>query len=74
MLLNNQMSVKDWVITLIILAIPVVNIIFILIWAFGEDNPRKNYSLANVIIFAIGIGIMIMFLFLALILNIAILS
>lgn len=52
------MSVKDWMITLLIMLIPFVNIIFLFIWAFGggENNPNKvNWSKAALIFMAIAI-------------------
>lgn len=40
------MSVKDWVITIILTGIPLVGFILLLVWAFGNDgNPtRSNYA------------------------------
>ena len=32
---SGPMSVKDWVITLLILALPLINIVMMLVWAFG---------------------------------------
>jgi len=57
--LDNQMSVKKWVKTLIIIAIPIVNLIFVFRWAFGGDNPLKNYSRAFLTVFSTFIGISI---------------
>ncbi|MGO4540169.1 hypothetical protein AB4Z33_15705 [Paenibacillus sp. 2TAB19] len=37
-------SVKDWMLQMLILIIPIVNIIMMFVWAFGEGNPTKqNY-------------------------------
>ncbi|WP_337100904.1 hypothetical protein [Paenibacillus sp. YIM B09110] len=37
-------SVKDWLLQMLILIIPIVNIIMMFVWAFGEGNPtKKNY-------------------------------
>jgi heme/copper-type cytochrome/quinol oxidase subunit 2 len=60
------LSVKDWIIILIIGAIPVVNIVMLFVWAFGGNaNPnKKNYSKAALIIAAILIVIYIIFLIL----------
>jgi len=57
------MSVKDWVITLIIAAIPLVGIIMIFVWAFGSDqNPNKsNWAKGALIITAIFIALYILF-------------
>jgi hypothetical protein len=52
-------SVKDWMITILILAIPIVNIVMLFVWAFGGGaNPSKaNYAKAGLIWAAIGIAI-----------------
>ena len=59
-------TVGDWIITFILLGIPVVNIILMCLWAFGDGAPasKKNFALASLIItavsIAIGIGIALM--------------
>lgn len=52
---KGTISVGEWIITFIILAIPLVNIIMLFVWAFsGGVNPSKqNYAKASLIIFAI---------------------
>lgn len=54
-------SVKDWLITILLLAIPIVNIIMLFVWAFGGGtNPSKaNYAKAALIWALIGIVIYI---------------
>ena len=48
------MSFKDWLITLLILMIPCVNIIMMFVWAFGDGNEnRKNYCRAVLVVSAI---------------------
>ncbi len=37
------MTVKDWLITLLILAIPIVNPIMIFVWAFGDGNKNRKH-------------------------------
>ncbi len=45
---NPVISVGDWMLTLFILAIPLVNIIFLFIWAFsGDANPSKATKLKH---------------------------
>lgn len=49
---NNReevMSVGDWMLILIVLAIPIVNIIAYLIWAFSSDTNKnkQNFSRAT---------------------------
>ena len=58
------MTVKDWVITLLISAIPLVGIIMIFVWAFGSgNNPNKaNWAKAALLITAIFIGLYIVFM------------
>ena len=53
------MSVKDWLLTLLVMLIPCVNIIMMFVWAFSKtDNPNKsNYFKAYLIYYAISIVI-----------------
>ena len=48
-------SVKEWLITNLILMIPLVNIVMTIVWAFGPNtNPNKaNYFKAALILFVI---------------------
>ncbi len=52
-------SVKEWLITNLILMIPLVNLVMIFVWAFGSNtNPNKaNYFKAALILFAIVMAI-----------------
>jgi ABC-type Fe3+ transport system permease subunit len=46
------MSLKDWIITLLLSAIPCVNIILLIVWAVsatGNEN-RRNYARASLIL------------------------
>lgn len=57
-------SVKEWLLTNLIMMIPLVNIVMMLVWAFGSNtNPNKaNYFKAALILFAI---VMVIYLVLA---------
>ncbi|NQX66535.1 hypothetical protein HQN90_10400 [Paenibacillus alba] len=57
------LSVKDWMITILLLAIPIVNIVMLFVWAFGGGvNPTKaNYAKASLIWAVIGIVLYIIF-------------
>ena len=57
-------SVKEWLITNLIMMIPLVNLIMMLVWAFSSNtNPNKaNYFKAALILFAI---VMVIYLVLA---------
>ncbi len=52
-------STGDWVITLLILAIPLVNIIMALVWAFGDGykTSKSNFAKAYLIWLVIGIAL-----------------
>lgn len=52
-------SVKEWLITNLIMMIPLVNIVMMLVWAFSSNtNPNKaNYFKAALILFAIVMAI-----------------
>ena len=49
------MSVKDWLLTLLIIAIPVVGIVMLFVYAFGnnENLNRQNWAKAQLIVLAI---------------------
>ncbi|MBS7785696.1 hypothetical protein KIH23_00170 [Flavobacterium sp. CYK-55] len=55
------LSVKEWLITLLLMAIPLVGIIMLFIYAFGSnENPnRQNWAKAQLIMMAIIIGLVI---------------
>lgn len=60
---NNVVSVGNWVLTIILMGIPVVNLVLLLVWAFGDNTPvsKKNYAKAALILMAVGIILMILF-------------
>jgi hypothetical protein len=57
------MTMKDWIITLLISYIPLVGLIMLIVWAFDANtNPnKKNWAKASLIWMLIGIGIAIVF-------------
>jgi hypothetical protein len=58
-------STKDWVLTYLIMIIPLVNIIMLFVWAFSTtENPNKsNWAKARLIWMAIGIALFILLWF-----------
>lgn len=61
---NQQpMSVKDWLITLLLMSIPLVGFILLFVYAFGsgENVNKQNWAKAQLIFIAIAIGLMIIF-------------
>lgn len=49
------MSTKDWVITILISALPLIGFVMLIVWAFGSgENPNKiNWAKATLIWMAI---------------------
>jgi uncharacterized membrane protein YidH (DUF202 family) len=61
---NNQViSVKEWILTMIILAIPLLNLIMLFIWSFSQsvNINKRNYSRATLILMAIALVIGLVF-------------
>ena len=58
------MSVKNWVITLILTAIPLVGFIMLFVWAFGDNTnkTRSNWAKAALILMAICLVLYIVFI------------
>lgn len=57
------MSLGDWLITLIVLAIPLVGLVMLFVWGFSSStNPTKQNYCRAVLIFAL-IGIVCFLLF-----------
>lgn len=58
------MSVKRWLGTMLLQAIPVVGIILLFVWAFGKKSieaypVRRNYARATLLLSAIGLVVYI---------------
>jgi hypothetical protein len=60
---TRPLTVGEWFVTMLVLAIPLVNIIMGLVWAFGSGGNinRRNYCRAALIWMAIAIVISIGF-------------
>lgn len=52
---TSPMTVKDWLLTMFITAIPLVGLIMLFVWAFGSGNNlnKANYAKAALIWLAI---------------------
>lgn len=48
-----QMTIGAWIITFLLLSIPLVNIVLIFVWAFDAKSERRNFSRAYLIIVGI---------------------
>lgn len=54
---SDVISVKEWVINLIIMCIPIVNIVFLILWGFSQkdiNETKKNWAKASLILMIIG--------------------
>lgn len=49
---NGQMRIMQWVWTIVLTGIPLVNIIMLIIWAADRTNPRRNFAIASFIVMA----------------------
>lgn len=47
---EKQMSLKDWIITLILICIPIAGLVMLIIWATDKQDPRNNFSKAYLIV------------------------
>ncbi len=57
------MSVVDWLITMLITAIPIVGFIMLFVWAFSRDTqPSKaNWAKAGLVFYAIVVAMYLVF-------------
>ena len=60
----NPISVGEWIITTIILAIPIVGFIMLFVWGFGSNTQPSKANWAKAALIMMGIGIILSFLFL----------
>ena len=58
-----SMSVGDWIITMIVTAIPVIGFIMLFVWAFGSGTnlSKQNWAKAALIFFAIAVALYAVF-------------
>jgi hypothetical protein len=63
---NKPVSIGNWIITFLIMAIPLVNLIMLLVWAFGNTTHPSKKSYAQAILI-LGTGGIVLALILTLI-------
>jgi hypothetical protein len=58
-------TTREWVLTYLIMIVPLVNIVMLFVWAFGaSENPNKaNWAKARLIWIAIAFGLFAIFWF-----------
>jgi len=49
--MEKQMSVGDWIVTYLLMCIPIIGIIMLFVWAFGGDTQpsKKTWAQATLI-------------------------
>ncbi len=59
---QSVVTIGDWIITFILMAIPLVNIIMLCVWAFGSNTSvsKANWAKASLIFMVIGFIFMIL--------------
>ncbi|GAB6120347.1 hypothetical protein [Dysgonomonas termitidis] len=60
---KSVVSVGEWLITMLIMIIPVVNFIMLFVWAFGSNTPesKANWAKAQLVWMVIGIILVVIF-------------
>ena len=60
---NTIVTVGDWIVILILTAIPIVNLIMLLVWCFSSSTPtsKKNFAIAQLILLAITFVLLLIF-------------
>lgn len=60
---TSVVSIKDWVITLIITAIPMVGFVMLFVWGFGSgtNENKANFAKAALIMVAVMIVLYLLF-------------
>jgi len=55
---NRPLTTGEWVLTIIILGLPLIGIIMHFVWAFSEGNiGRRNFCRATLLILAVILGL-----------------
>ncbi|MFW6020072.1 MAG: hypothetical protein ACOCPM_05775 [Bacteroidales bacterium] len=68
-----SVSVGEWIVTLIIAAVPLVNIIMLFVWGFGDNTKKSKANWAKAMLIFIAIGI-VLWLIIALVVGSAFLA
>lgn len=56
------MTTGDWFVTQLLLAIPIANVVLLMVWALSSsgNHNRRNFSRATLIWLAIALGLLIL--------------
>ena len=60
---QSVVSIGDWIVTLIIMILPLINLIMLFVWAFGGGTPesKSNWAKAMLLFYLIGFILAILF-------------
>lgn len=60
---QSVVTVGDWILTLILMCIPIVNFILLLVWALSSSTPasKSNWAKATLLFMIIGFVLTIIF-------------
>ena len=60
---SEELRVSDWLIIYLILSIPLINLIMLFVWAFGDEknNTKRKWAKANLLLVAIIVGMYMFF-------------
>jgi hypothetical protein len=61
--ITQEVSIGEWVVTLLISFLPLIGLIMLFVWAFGDgaQPSKKNWAIATLIWYAIMIVLVIIF-------------
>lgn len=60
---KSVVSMGEWLVTMLIMIIPLVNFIMLFVWAFGSNTPesKANWAKAQLVWMVIGIILVVIF-------------
>ena len=63
MVVNREVGLGEWMITILLTSLPVIGLIMLFVWAFGDNTPKckANYAKASLLWMVIVIGIAVFF-------------
>lgn len=63
---ENVMRPMDWALIIFVTGLPLIGLIMLLIWAFGDEKNihKKNYAKGSLLLLLIGFIVVMSFLFL----------
>ena len=59
---DDVVSVKEWIITLLIMTVPLVNVVMMFVWAFGGGAKRSKSNFFKALLIMVLIGAVLSFL------------